>query len=84
MKPLAYKLAPMKIEDIVGQEHLVGTNGFIYKMIKNNKMTSIILYGKPGIGKTSIANVICNEMNIPFDVCSWRFSRDSMLKFFDI
>ena len=68
MKPLAYSLAPSKIEDIIGQEHLVGKNGFIYKMIKNNKMTSIILYGKPGIGKTSIANVICNEMNIPYDV----------------
>jgi replication-associated recombination protein RarA len=38
MKPLAYSLAPSKIEDIVGQEHLVGKNGFIYKMIKNNKM----------------------------------------------
>lgn len=68
MKPLAYLLAPQKIEDVVGQEHLVGPNGFIYKMIKNNKMTSIILYGKPGIGKTSIANVICNEMNIPYDI----------------
>lgn len=68
MKPLAYLLAPQKIEDIVGQEHLVGKDGFIYKMIKNNKMTSIILYGKPGIGKTSIANVICNEMNIPYDI----------------
>ena len=68
MKPLAYSLAPSKIEDVIGQEHLVGENGFIYKMIKNNKMTSIILYGKPGIGKTSIANVICNEMNIPYDV----------------
>lgn len=68
MKPLAYLLAPKKIEDIVGQEHLVGKDGFIYKMIKNNKMTSIILYGKPGIGKTSIANVICNEMNIPYDI----------------
>ena len=68
MKPLAYKLMPKCINDIVGQEHLVGQNGFIYKMIKNNKMSSIILYGKPGIGKTSIANVICNEMNIPYDV----------------
>lgn len=68
MKQLAYLLAPQKIEDIVGQEHLVGKNGFITKMIQKNKMTSIILYGKPGIGKTSIANVICKEMNIPFDV----------------
>lgn len=68
MKPLAYKLMPKTINDIVGQEHLVGPNGFINKMIKNDKMSSIILYGKPGIGKTSIANVICNEMNIPYDI----------------
>lgn len=68
MKPLAYKLMPKTINDIVGQEHLVGSNGFISKMIKNDKMSSIILYGKPGIGKTSIANVICNEMNIPYDI----------------
>ena len=82
MKPLAYSLAPVKIEDIVGQEHLVGKNGFIYKMIKNDKMTSIILYGKPGIGKTSIANVICNEMNIPYDV--FNASNDNKAKLMSI
>ena len=82
MKPLAYSLAPSSIDDIVGQEHLVGKNGFIYKMIKNNKMTSIILYGKPGIGKTSIANVICNEMNIPFDV--FNASNDNKAKLVSI
>lgn len=65
-RPLAYRLMPKKIEDIVGQKHLVGENGYIYRMIKNNKMASIILYGKPGIGKTTIANVICNELNIPY------------------
>lgn len=82
MKPLAYSLAPTSIEDIVGQEHLIGKNGFIYKMIKNNKMTSIILYGKPGIGKTSIANVICNEMNIPYDV--FNASNDNKAKLMNI
>ena len=82
MKPLAYSLAPSSIDDIVGQEHLVGKNGFIYKMIKNNKMTSIILYGKPGIGKTSIANVICNEMNIPYDV--FNASNDNKAKLMNI
>lgn len=66
MEPLAYKLMPKKLIDIVGQKHLVGENGFIYKMVKNNRMSSIILYGKPGIGKTTIANVICNELNINF------------------
>lgn len=68
MEPLAYKLMPKTLDDIIGQEHLVGPNGFIYKMIKNDKMTSIILYGKPGIGKTTIANVICNEMHIPYGI----------------
>ena len=82
MKPLAYSLAPSSIDDIVGQEHLVGKNGFIYKMIKNNKMTSIILYGKPGIGKTSIANVICNEMNIPYEVIN--ASNDNKAKLMNI
>ena len=68
MEPLAYKLMPKKLEDIIGQKHLVGNNGFIYKMIKNNKLTSIILYGKPGIGKTTIANVICNELDVPYEI----------------
>ncbi len=65
MEPLAYRLMPKKFADIVGQQHLIGENGFIYKSVKNNKLSSIILYGKPGIGKTTIANVICNELNIP-------------------
>lgn len=68
MEPLAYKLMPKKLEDIFGQEHLVSKDGFIYKMVKNDKITSMILYGKPGIGKTTIANVICNEMGIPFGI----------------
>jgi len=82
MKPLAYKLMPKCINDIVGQEHLVGPNGFINKMIKNDKMSSIILYGKPGIGKTSIANVICNEMNIPYDI--FNASNDNKAKLMKI
>ncbi|MCI5938880.1 MAG: replication-associated recombination protein A [Acholeplasmataceae bacterium] len=67
-RPLAYRLMPKKLEDIVGQQHLVGPNGYIYRMIKSNKMASIILYGKPGIGKTTIANVICNELNVPHGI----------------
>ncbi len=65
-KPLAYRLRPKTLNDVIGQQHLVGKNGYIFKMIQNKKMSSIILYGKPGIGKTSIANVICNELNAPF------------------
>ncbi len=66
MEPLAYKLRPTKLDDIFGQKHLIGPNGPIRKMIKNNKITSLILYGNPGIGKTTLALVICDELNINY------------------
>ncbi|MDD3123920.1 MAG: AAA family ATPase, partial [Candidatus Izemoplasmatales bacterium] len=65
MEPLAYKLRPVSLEEIVGQDHLVGKNGVITRMLKNNNLPSIILYGSPGIGKTTIALAICNYLNVP-------------------
>ena len=65
-EPLAIKLRPTKIEDIIGQEHLVGKDGPIRNFIKNKRIFSMILYGKPGIGKTSIANAIVNELDIHY------------------
>ena len=62
MEPLAYKLRPTRFEDIVGQEHLIGKNGVIIRMLKNRSLPSIILYGSPGIGKTTIALAICHEL----------------------
>ena len=62
MELLANKIRPTKLSDVIGQEHLVGENKILNNLIKNNKMFSIILYGKPGIGKTTIANVIVNEL----------------------
>ena len=64
--PLAIKMAPEKLSDLVGQEHLIGKNKIIYNLIKNKKLFSMILYGKPGIGKTSIAKVIVNELDIRY------------------
>ena len=61
-EPLAIKLRPKKLSDIVGQKHLVGEGKIISNMIKNKKLFSMILYGDPGIGKTSIANAIANEL----------------------
>ena len=65
MEPLAYLMRPNSFDDIVGQTHLVGKNGVIRRLVENKKLPSIILYGKPGIGKTTIASVICKELDIP-------------------
>lgn len=61
-EPLAIKLSPKSIKDIIGQEHLVGKDKIIYNLVKNKCLFSMILYGKPGIGKTSIANAIANDL----------------------
>ena len=59
MKPLAYLMRPNSFEDIVGQDHLVGKNGIISKMLSTNSLFSFILYGNPGCGKTTIAEATC-------------------------
>ena len=66
MEVLADKLRPKNIDEIIGQQHLVGENKIIRNLVENNHLVSMILYGKPGIGKTSIANAICNQINKPF------------------
>lgn len=61
---LANKLRPKKLNDIIGQNHLIGENKVLTNLVKNNKLFSMILYGRPGIGKTSIASALINELNI--------------------
>lgn len=63
---LAVKLRPKLLSDIIGQEHLVGEGKIIYNLVKNKKLFSMILYGHPGIGKTSIATAICNELDMRY------------------
>lgn len=65
-KPLALKLAPISIKDVIGQTHLIGKNKVLTNLVKNKKIFSMILYGKPGIGKTSIANAIVNDLGVKY------------------
>ena len=61
-KPLALKLAPTTLSEVIGQKHLIGNGKILSNLVKNKKLFSMILYGKPGIGKTSIANAIVNDL----------------------
>ena len=63
-KPLALKLAPKTLSDVIGQKHLIGEGKIISNLCKNKKLFSMILYGKPGIGKTSIANALINDLGV--------------------
>ena len=64
--PLADTLRPKTLEEFAGQEHLVGKNGPIRKMLENKKVTSMILWGPPGCGKTTLAKLIANYVNAVF------------------
>lgn len=66
MKPLAFRMRPTHIEDIIGQEHLVQEGKIIHRMVKAKHLSSMILYGPPGVGKTSIATAIAGSTNTAF------------------
>lgn len=63
---LPIKLRPKKLDDIIGQKHLIGKNKVITNLVKNKKLFSMILYGTPGIGKTSIAISIVEELQVRY------------------
>jgi putative ATPase len=65
-KPLAFRMRPRTIEEIVGQQHLVADDKIIARMVKAKQLTSMILYGPPGIGKTSIASAIAGSTKYAF------------------
>ncbi len=66
MEILADKLRPKTLDDIVGQDHLIGKGKILTNLVKNKKLFSMIFYGKPGIGKTSIANALVNELDLHY------------------
>jgi putative ATPase len=69
-QPLAERLRPKTLDDYIGQEHLVGKNAVLRKMIESGNISSIILWGPPGVGKTTLAKIIANTLNRPFHVLS--------------
>jgi putative ATPase len=68
--PLAERMRPQKLDEMTGQKHLIGPGAVIRKALQNGSIPSMILWGPPGIGKTTLANIIANELHIPFYVLS--------------
>lgn len=64
--PLAERLRPHTLDDFIGQEHLIGKNGALLKILKNNLIPSLVFWGPPGVGKTTLANIIAKQLERPF------------------
>lgn len=64
--PLASRLRPVKLEEVVGQQHIIGKDKLLYRAIKADKLSSVIFYGPPGTGKTTLAKVIANTTSAEF------------------
>ena len=68
--PLAERMRPKSLDDYIGQKHLVGEGAVLRKMLESGKVSSIILWGPPGVGKTTLAKIIANQLERPFFVLS--------------
>ena len=64
--PLASRMRPTTLEEVVGQEHIIGKDKLLYRAIRADKLSSIIFYGPPGTGKTTLAKVIANTTSAAF------------------
>ena len=64
--PLAERIRPKTLNELIGQEHLTGKGSILRTALENGKIPSMILWGPPGVGKTTIANIIAHTLNVPF------------------
>src|SRR5688500_4657891 len=64
--PLAERMRPQSLDDLVGQQHLTGGGSILRTAIERGKIPSILLWGPPGTGKTTIANIIAHTLQVPF------------------
>ena len=69
-KPLAERLRPKTLDDYIGQQHLVGKGKVLRKMIESGVVSSFILWGPPGVGKTTLAMIVAEQLKRPFYVLS--------------
>jgi putative ATPase len=73
-RPLADRLRPKALREVVGQDHLVGPDGTLSRMLASKRLSSIILWGPPGVGKTTIARLLAAETDLEFEAISAIFS----------
>jgi putative ATPase len=79
-RPLADRIRPQRLEDVIGQEHLIGPEGALTRMLASGRIPSIILWGPPGTGKTTIARLLAGETGLVFEQMSAIFSGVADLK----
>ena len=78
---LANRMRPQNLKDIIGQQHLVGPNAILTKFVQKSHPFSIILYGSPGCGKTTIAMALANDLDIPYRMFIDLIKRAKMIFF---